>query len=129
MYVVTASPIDEVVRVFRRFNEAVQWAEGPNNHFRIYEYEVDGDGRRLVWAYNLTEKQCIEISIMMPKMYVKTPPEMLARAIRKLLKNNQHWTMKTLSEKVGRTERWAEELLENNPEPEVTKDETSTSGR
>ncbi len=117
MYVVTAGPINEAVRVFRRYSEAVKWAEDVKNHFHIYEFEVDGDGRRLVWGWNLTEQQCAEISIMMPKMYVKTPPEMLVRAVRKILKNNPHWTIKTLAEKIGRTEKWFEELFENNPEP------------
>lgn len=117
MYVVTAGPINEAVRVFSTRSRAVKWALECRNHLYVYEFGVNSDHRALVWAYNLTDKQCVEVNIMMPKMYVKTPPEMLARAIRGILKNNPHWTMKTLSEKVGRTERWVEELLENNPEP------------
>lgn len=119
MYVVATGMINEAVRVFSTRRRAVRWASDSSNHFFVYQFEVNGEGRKLVWGWNLTERQCQEISILMPKMYVKTPPEMYARAVRKLLRMNPHWTVRILSDKIGRTEKWFEELLENNPEPPI----------
>jgi hypothetical protein len=123
------SSVDETVAILTDERKAIKMADSYGNGFTVRGFKLDDNDMScgwLVWMRGVSESQIEHANIIASKKYVKTPPEVYAKALRQLLA--QGYSLEDLSRRIEKPVKWLQNILLNNPEPsippaEVTKDE------
>lgn len=113
-YVVVEWPSLEVIAVFDDYAGAYNFCHDTTAPLHIFEYERNSHKRRSVWNRKLNETQLRHFDALVSYKYVKASPELLAKALRKIM------SMRTMTEEqLAANIKWPVEevrrLLANTP--------------
>lgn len=126
------SPLSETVALFADERKAIKMAHSYGSRFTVRGFKMDDEDCGcgwLVWARGMTESQIEEVNIVSSKRYVKTPPDLYAKACRKIMEMDNTLTIEELAKRIDKPVSYLKKIFEDNPEPhiigaEVKMDET-----